>query len=86
MRRNTIIIAIIAFISLINIIAAQRREWPEMVGIDGYAAKSAIRAEDYDLYVEIHRRGYPLTADYREDRVRIITNSHNIVTEVPTIG
>ena len=62
-------------------------EWPNLVGMPGQQAKDIIERENTELtLVVIIPDGSPVTADYREDRVRIFVDEHGKVSQIPRIG
>ena len=65
-----------------------KEAWPEVVGMDGSAAKVAIEAENNVNVRQIQciPEGSMVTRDYREDRVRIFTNKDGKVVAAPTVG
>ena len=64
-----------------------KTEWPELVGIDGEAAKSKITEERPDLNkVQVVPSDAMMTMDYREDRVRVLVDKGNKVVKPPRIG
>lgn len=62
-------------------------QWPNLVGMPGQQAKDTIERENTELtLVVIIPDGSPVTADYREDRVRIFVDNDGKVTQIPRVG
>ena len=57
-----------------------------LVGLTGEEAKAAIEAIDPSLEVVIVPKGWMVSADFREDRVRIFVDKHGKVYSEPKIG
>jgi hypothetical protein len=63
-----------------------KRSWPETVGMTGDSAEDLILSENPNLRVEIVFEDMFLTADYWEDRVRVVVDNQGIVVQSPQIG
>ncbi|KAK2143068.1 hypothetical protein LSH36_881g03000 [Paralvinella palmiformis] len=64
-----------------------KTKWPELVGKDGNEAKEIIEKERPDLkQVHIIPINSPVTMDFRQDRVRIVTNQDGTVAVPPCVG
>ena len=63
-----------------------KKEWPELVGMDGEEAAKKIREENPGLDVSVLQVGSPVTLDFRTDRVRIFVDCNGKVAQPPTIG
>ena len=63
-----------------------KTSWPELLGIPGVEAKSKILADNPKLNVVILPVGTIVTADFREDRVRVFVDSDEKVAQIPKIG
>merc|ERR1719263_366732 len=71
-----------------TIMSTPKTEWPELVGKDGEEAKKIIEGETAGTNIQqvsIVPYGYMVTADYREDRVRIYLGEDGTVDTVPRI-
>lgn len=64
-----------------------KTSWPELVGVDGEAAKATVEKENTDLsQVVVIPADSMVTMDYREDRVRIFVDEEGKVARAPSIG
>ncbi|MFD3330041.1 serine protease inhibitor [Streptomyces sp. NPDC058701] len=62
-------------------------QWPELVGRTADEAVAVIRRTNPDIVrVPVLADGSLVTADFREDRVRVFTDADDHVTRVPRIG
>ena len=67
--------------------AEPKSSWPELVGTEGAAAVEKIMAERPGLKVQTLPQGSMVTADFREDRVRVFVSEAGVVTTpVPRVG
>lgn len=70
--------------------AGEKSSWPEVVGMDGEAAKEVVESEtrgtDIAVTVIIVQQGSAVTQDIRCDRVRIFVDSLGLVVAVPRIS
>mmetsp|Transcript_11345 Transcript_11345/g.29942 ORF Transcript_11345/g.29942 Transcript_11345/m.29942 type:complete len:91 (+) Transcript_11345:102-374(+) len=62
------------------------RSFASCAGISGKACAEIIRAFYPDMEVSIVRDGAPVTADYREDRVRVYVDQAGKVAGTPRTG
>ncbi len=51
-----------------------KREWPELVGLDGEEAVKIIQGENADLNVIMMDNNRPQTRDLRPNRVRVLVD------------
>lgn len=65
---------------------SDKYEWPELVGMDAKAAAKVIEQEKRGAQVSVHKKDDAVTADYRDDRVRIFTDERGKVAYPPQIG
>ena len=63
-----------------------KTSWPELLGLPGVEAKSKILEDNPKLEVVILPVGSIVTADFREDRVRVFVDSDGKVAQIPKIG
>eukprot|EP00271_Cylindrocystis_brebissonii_P006220 TRINITY_DN18909_c0_g1_i1.p1 TRINITY_DN18909_c0_g1~~TRINITY_DN18909_c0_g1_i1.p1 ORF type:complete len:114 (+),score=15.97 TRINITY_DN18909_c0_g1_i1:316-657(+) len=62
-------------------------EWPELVGIPFEDAKQIVEAEaDNVRTIQAVPKGFAVTMDFREDRVRIFVDENKKVIRPPRIG
>lgn len=62
------------------------KTWPELVGTHGDDAASVIKRENPSFNVFVLLIGSIVTADLRENRVRVWVDTNRIVVRVPTTG
>lgn len=66
---------------------AAKEQWPELVGKTGEEAKAIIENENVNVKeVRIIPNMSPVTADYREERVRIFVDKDGKVAAPPGTG
>ncbi len=63
-----------------------KTSWPELVGMDGEAAKAQLESVEPDKQVFLVPQNAMMTMDYRKDRVRIFVDSEGKVVRAPKIG
>ncbi|KAF8086819.1 hypothetical protein N665_0611s0005 [Sinapis alba] len=62
------------------------KTWPELVGTNGDYAASLIKRENPSFDVSVLLIGTIVTADFRENRVRVWVDTNRIVVTVPSTG
>mmetsp|Transcript_5635 Transcript_5635/g.8575 ORF Transcript_5635/g.8575 Transcript_5635/m.8575 type:complete len:102 (+) Transcript_5635:54-359(+) len=60
--------------------------WPELKGVHYEDARTAILSDRPELHVLVVPQDAMVTADYREDRVRLFVNDEGITVRTPHIG
>ncbi|CAL5060645.1 unnamed protein product [Urochloa decumbens] len=63
-----------------------KSSWPELVGVLGTLAATAIAHDRPDVAVEVLPPGSPIIPDYNPTRVRVFIDNNAIVTQTPVIG
>ncbi|KAL6063209.1 Potato proteinase inhibitor type I family protein [Balamuthia mandrillaris] len=63
-----------------------KRQWPELVGKPFEEVKAAILKDDSSLKVVSIPQGAMVTADFREDRVRVYVNKAGKCIKTPRVG
>eukprot|EP00041_Stephanoeca_diplocostata_P006948 m.96108 g.96108 ORF g.96108 m.96108 type:complete len:181 (+) comp16636_c0_seq2:201-743(+) len=70
-----------------QVIDQAKKEWPELVGVNGKQAAQTIRDERPDLTrVEVVPADSMMTMDFRLDRVRVMVDEKGVVTQTPHLG
>ncbi|XP_041454383.1 subtilisin-chymotrypsin inhibitor-2B-like [Lytechinus variegatus] len=69
-----------------NKMASQKTKWAELVGKTGEEAKAVILQERPGLNVQILPEDSMMTADFCQDRVRILVDGAKKVVKAPSIG
>lgn len=65
---------------------SQQGPWPSCVGMTGTECQQMIQAAAPDVQVQIVPEDSFMTMDFRTDRVRVMVNKSNIVTQTPGRG
>ena len=63
-----------------------RGKWSQLVGKNAREAIDHLRSERPDVKVEMIPSGSMVTADYREDRIRVFVDDQEMVTRAPRVG
>ncbi|XXG43554.1 hypothetical protein AAC387_Pa01g3557 [Persea americana] len=63
-----------------------KSQWPELLRVDGEAAKTTIEEENPLVTAHIVKNGSSVITDFRCDRVWVWVDENGIVTKVPHIG
>ncbi|CAL4890331.1 unnamed protein product [Urochloa decumbens] len=63
-----------------------KSSWPELLGDTATAAAAAITRHRPDVSVVMYRPGSRIDQDYNPERVRLLLDNHDIVTDVPVLG
>ena len=64
----------------------QSTTWPELVGMDGEAAKSQLESSVEPKQVFIVKENSMVTMDYRTDRIRVFVDGNGKVARPPMVG
>ena len=65
---------------------SQKKEWPELVGLNGEEAEKRVKHDDPTVQTQIIEEDMMYTADYRLDRVRIFVDNAGKVSRPPKRG
>lgn len=66
--------------------ASMKKKWPELVGKLGEEAKEEILKERPGLEIQVIPEDSMMTMDFREDRVRILVDANQKVSQAPRVG
>lgn len=69
-----------------EVMADQKTEFPELVGMSGADAKAHLEEEFPTFEVQVVPWDAMLTMDYREDRIRIKVDGNGMVKKTPRVG
>mmetsp|Transcript_38087 Transcript_38087/g.92183 ORF Transcript_38087/g.92183 Transcript_38087/m.92183 type:complete len:97 (+) Transcript_38087:38-328(+) len=69
-----------------EIMAEQKTEFPEMVGMSGEEAKAQLESQFPSFQIDIVPWDAMLTMDYREDRIRVKVDDNGKVKKAPRVG
>ena len=94
MRLSALSLLILASVILLTsakieegiVMSSSPRSWPQLVGMDGEAAKAQLEQEYPEMRVQVVPYGSMVTMDYREDRIRIYVDEAGKVQRAPTVG
>jgi len=65
---------------------SEKKEWPELVGVNGEEAKKIIQTEDPNLLVPVIPCGSCITMNYNNNRVMLFVDKNGNVVSAPRIG
>ena len=69
-----------------EVMADEKRKFPEYVGLSGEEVKSKLKSERPAMTIQIVNLGDMVTMDFREDRIRIWVDDNGIVAKPPKVG